>query len=169
MKKLERRELKNLGINDLALRTYSNSDYDFYLADDGKIICKVRQELVAEFDTVYQVETFLISEGVNGKIIFDNGGGIIVQLPDYARFYGGYTGAVEQAAEDVIAYIKDGNTDGWEGNEEELAEEISIEDIKNGGYRVYELSELIQVARQGNIDSSWDNYNRFMAELAKGI
>jgi hypothetical protein len=66
MKKLERRELKNLGINDLALRTYSNSDYDFYLADDGKIICKVRQELVAEFDTVYQVETFLISEGVRG-------------------------------------------------------------------------------------------------------
>lgn len=169
MKKLEHRELKNLGINDLALRTYSNSDYDFYLADDGKIICKVRQELVTEFDTVYQVETFLISEGVNGKIIFDNGGGIIVQLPDYTHFYGGYSGAIEQAAEDVAGFIKEGNTNGWEGNEEEFNKEIDIEDIKNGGYRVYELSELIQVARQGNADSSWDNYNRFVTELAKHI
>jgi hypothetical protein len=60
-----------------------------------------------------------MSNDLKVKAIFDNGGGITLQLGDnYAHYYDN----PEQAAEDYKIYIQDGNADGWDGNEEENME-----------------------------------------------
>ena len=70
----------------------------------------------------------------NVRVIFDNGGGITLQFGDWAHWY---NGNIEQAAEDYLAYLKDGTMEGWEGHEEDAAAlEPTLDEIRNGGYRI---------------------------------
>ena len=47
-------------------------------------------------------------------IIFDNGGGVTLQLGDYAHHYGSGT----DAAEDYLEYQDTRDTSGWDGHED---------------------------------------------------
>src|SRR6478609_5855193 len=75
------------------------------------------------------------------RVVFDSGGGITLQLPGFAHFY---SGNPQQAAEDFRAYSLTHSTAGWDGHEPE-SEELNPtpEEIRNGGYRVMELSDVI--------------------------
>jgi len=60
-----------------------------------------------------------MKKDLTGTLIFDNGGGLTLQLNNtYAHWYQN----MNQAAEDLKAYIKDKNTEYWDGNEEESME-----------------------------------------------
>jgi hypothetical protein len=89
------------------------------------------------------------------RIIFDNGGGITLQLGDeFAHFYQD----AAQAAEDLKSFLEDPDTSDWEGHEEEAMDcEPTDEEIRNGGYRVYRDVEDLQP------NSGWRNEEDFCA------
>lgn len=98
-----------------------------------------------------------------GLVIFDNGGGATLQLGKFAHYYQD----MSQSAEDVAVYLKDGNTDGWDGYEEDAAElNPSYEDIRNGGYRVYCLDDIIEESKNDDC-TGWGNINDFCVALAE--
>ena len=104
---------------------------------------------------------------LEGTIIFDNGGGITVQLPDFAHWYNDPT----QAARDIADYLSDGTTDGWEGHEDDAEDDAAeldptTEQILNGGYRVYALVDIVKMAKDTERESSWGNINDFCSVLA---
>ena len=102
---------------------------------------------------------------LKGRLIFDNGGGLILQLPNFAHYYD----YMDQAAEDIANYIKDETTDGWEGHEEEAAElDPTYDEIRNGGYRVYTISEIIEESKKGD-STGWANIDMFCVALSKLI
>jgi len=75
------------------------------------------------------------------RAIFDNGGGITLQLPGYAHYY---PSSADPAALDFAAYEATHDTSGWDGHDPEAADlEPSPEQIRNGSYRVMGLSEII--------------------------
>lgn len=92
------------------------------------------------------------------RIVLDNGGGIVLQLgAEYAHYYQD----AKQAADDLRTYLADGNTDGWDGHDEDaLSVEPTDEEIRNGGYRVFTDYEDL------NLGSSWHNEVRLAEELA---
>ena len=93
------------------------------------------------------------------NVIFDNGGGVTLQLGDWAHYYQD----MAQAATDLKAYKATGNTDGWDGHEDESAElEPTYDQIRNGGYRVYHSIADIKAAAE---DTSWCNIRDFAKYL----
>lgn len=93
------------------------------------------------------------------RIIFDNGGGVTLQLGGWAHWYQD----MAQAAQDLKTYETEGNTDGWDGHEDEAAElDPTYDQIRNGGYRVYHSSADIKAAAE---DTSWRNIKDFAAAL----
>lgn len=73
------------------------------------------------------------------RIILDSGGGIILQLGDWAHDYGGFIIAAiaKRAANDIREWLRSGTTDGWQGHEANaLAVNPTSDEIRNGGYRV---------------------------------
>jgi len=96
---------------------------------------------------------------LTGTLIFDNGGSLTLQLNNtYAHWYQN----MNQAAEDLKAYIKDGNTEGWDGHEEDQLElDPEYEQIQNGGYRVYSLEDIIAMTEEEYVNSGWGNVRDF--------
>lgn len=75
----------------------------------------------------------------NERVIFDNGGGVTLQLKGWACYYQN----AANAARDVAAWIEAHDTSDWEGHENEaLAVDPTNEEIRNGGYRVVEIADL---------------------------
>lgn len=73
------------------------------------------------------------------RIILDNGGGIILQLGDWAHAYNGDEG---RAALDIEAWL-DGDTDTstWDGHDDDAAAcDPTAEELRNGGYNIVYLS-----------------------------
>lgn len=99
------------------------------------------------------------NEELTGKLIFDNGGGLTLQLNNsYAHWYQN----IEQAAEDLKTYIEDGNTEGWEGHEEsEMELNPQYDQIQNGGYRVYSIYDIISMTKDEYMENSWGNVQDF--------
>jgi len=95
---------------------------------------------------------------LTGTLLFDNGGGLTLQLNNsYAHWYQN----MDQAAEDLISYISEGNTDGWDGHEEDELQLIPTDDqIQNGGYRVYSMED-ISVMPKDEYMESWGNIKDF--------
>lgn len=92
----------------------------------------------------------------NVKVIFDNGGGITLQLGDWACWYN----VPKDAARDYFQYLQDKTTDGWEGHNDDAAElDPSCNEINNGGYRVYSVSDINDECNSD--DSSWGNIDDF--------
>jgi hypothetical protein len=99
---------------------------------------------------------------LEGTIIFDNGGGITVQLPNFAHSYND----PEQAARDIADYLSDGTTDGWEGHEDDAAElDPTTEQVHNGGYRIYTMVDVVEIIKDTERESSWGNINDFCSVL----
>lgn len=102
-----------------------------------------------------------------GKIILDNGGTITLQLGAFAHSYD----SERRAAEDLAAWLADGDTSGWDGHEpDEMERNPSGEEIRNGGYRVIRLdretdtaASLVEEIRQ--IAGGWGNGE----DLAKAL
>lgn len=109
------------------------------------------------------------SEGelkINASIraIFDNGGGLTLQLGDWAHWY---SDNIDQAAEDYLAFVEECNTDGWDGHEKsEAVLEPTSEQIANGGYRVYWEEELEHLINDDDLNS-WGNVNDFCKAVRK--
>ena len=93
--------------------------------------------------------------------IFDNGGGITLQLGTFAHTY--YNAA--QAAQDWKVFEAEGNTKGWDGHENEAAElEPTDDEIRNGGYRVLSADDIAsKIASEDT--TGWDNIDTFISAL----
>lgn len=101
-----------------------------------------------------------------GKIILDNGGGITLQMGEWAHYY--QDGA--SAAEDLAAWLANPDTSDWEGHEEEAASlEPTQDEIRNGGYRVIRLDRGVDTLASlaGEVaPTGWGNSNDLSAALA---
>ncbi len=98
---------------------------------------------------------------VNATLIFDNGGGLTLQLGDWAHCYDN----MEQAAKDFSVYLKDKNTIGWDGHEDFAAElDPEYDQIRNGGYRVYSAEEIIDECSSEDY-TGWANIDDFCTAL----
>lgn len=107
-----------------------------------------------------------MGKNLNVRAIFDNGGGLTLQLGDWAHYYGGYDGCIEQAAEDYKVYVETGNTDGWEGHEDEAAElDPSYDEIRNGGYKIMDADDIQQAIDDPDFESGWANIQEFIDAL----
>jgi hypothetical protein len=96
------------------------------------------------------------------KIIFDNAGGttLILASGEFAHHYSD----ASQAAQDYCIYMRDGNVDEWEGNEPELAKfNPSYDEIRNGGYRVFDPSDVEEAIHSDDDPSS--NVREFVAAV----
>lgn len=95
-------------------------------------------------------------------VIFDNGGGITLQLGEWAHHYGGYDGYVEQAAQDYINYLNEGDTDGWEGHEDDASDLVpTYDDMRNGGYRVFRGEDIAELVASEDY-YGWQNIEDFV-------
>ena len=108
-----------------------------------------------------------VEEYLKGKekiaVIFDNGGGITLQLGTWAHWYDNPA----QAAEDYDAYIADRDTTGWDGHEEEAAALVpTYDEMRNGGYRVYRGDEVEKEIAAEDPDN-WGNIVDFCAGVSK--
>lgn len=117
---------------------------------------------------------------MNIEIIFDNGGGATLQ--DRDNYYMHSYDNMDQLAEDIICLRDGGKTIDWDGNEfdeymevqKQAAEECgddpdeiedddifidpSYDDIRNGGYVVFDLDELLDYAQATDVDDiGWGN------------
>jgi DNA-binding Xre family transcriptional regulator len=91
------------------------------------------------------------------RVIFDNGGGVTLQLGKWAHYYDDPA----QAARDYAEYFKDGTAAGWEGHEDEAAEcDPTYDEIRNGGYRVYNAGEILDEIHSDD-STGWDNIDSF--------
>lgn len=98
-------------------------------------------------------------------IVFDNGGGVTLQIGDEFAHHYLYP---EQAANDFEDYLNNASTTSWEGHEPDALElDPDDNDIRNGGYRVYDPCDLVDLYGKDD-DELWDgNVAKFMAELKK--
>lgn len=91
------------------------------------------------------------------RVVFDNGGGVTLQLRGWAHHYDD----ARWAAQDVAAWIKSHDTSDWEGHEPEaLVCDPTYDEIRNGGYRVWTVGD-------DPIDEGWANADDFFAALAR--
>lgn len=84
------------------------------------------------------------------KVIFDNGGGITLQLGYWAHSYDGDYDYSKQAATDFAEFIKTRSTEGWEGHDEEslkFCQECQYTGVKNPGYDLYYENEILERAK----------------------
>ena len=94
--------------------------------------------------------------------IFDNSGGITLQLGTFGHTYDN----AAQAAQDWKAFAEEVNTKGWDGHEDEAAElEPTDDEIRNGGYRVLDADDIAaEIASEDT--TGWNNINAFIAALS---
>lgn len=82
----------------------------------------------------------------NFDLVFDNGGGITLQTPDYCHQFHGNE---KQAAECVSDLLESGAMpEYWEGDEPEHRVEYSSEDERNGRYRWISDNDVMEAVGQ---------------------
>jgi len=100
------------------------------------------------------------------RLIFDNGGGLTMQLPGYAHHYDD----MAQAAEDYKVFLQDGNTNGWEGHEQDAADiDPTYEQQRNGGYEIMDAEDIQTALANPDFDSAWYNVSGFIEELKANV
>jgi len=105
-------------------------------------------------------------QAMNKRAIFDNGGGITVQLGKWANYYEGSDAQIKQAADDVRTYLETGNTEGWEGHEPEAAEcQPTIDELHNGGYMIVTMSAVRNLPTDP--DEAWGHNAMVFAQQMK--
>lgn len=101
------------------------------------------------------------------KAIFDNGGGLILQLGTYAHHYDDMT----NAARDYLVYLDGDDTDNWDGHEDWARDvDPTIEELSNGAYREYDASDIESLAHTPTY-FSWCNVQDFILAIraAQGL
>lgn len=101
------------------------------------------------------------------RVILDNGGGIVLQLGDWAHSYED----AAQCATDIREWLDSGTTDGWEGHEPECLEiEPTPDEIRNGGCRVIRLDRDTDTAASlaDEIEAAWPG-SRNAGDLAGAL
>ena len=105
--------------------------------------------------------------GSEGKIILDNGGGITLQMGEFAHYYDD----PKHAARDLADWLEDADTSTWDGHEEEAAEcSPTGDDIRNGGYRVIRLDrdvDTLESLSQETKAVGWGNAGDMSDALAR--
>lgn len=110
--------------------------------DDERTIAEILDDITDEFR-----DSIEILNETNERVIFDNGGGITVQLHGWAHYYQDPT----QAAQDIAEWLKNHDTIGWEGHEiEALACDPTYDEIRNGGYWIWEPGSAYPEEGSGN-------------------
>ena len=98
-------------------------------------------------------------------VIFDNGGGITLQLGDFAC----NTDSASDAAGLYIDYQRSGETSGWDGMEETAADiEPTSDEIRSGGYRVLDADKIAAMIGE-TPTSGWRNIDAFFEQVAKNM
>jgi len=107
-----------------------------------------------------------MKKDLKGTLVFDNGGGLTMQLNGtYAHWYQN----MDQAAEDFKTYLAEGNTEGWDGHEEDQLDlDPEMDQIQNGGYRVISVEDIIAMTKDEYLDSGWGNVRDFCIALNEG-
>lgn len=99
------------------------------------------------------------------RIIFDNSGGITLQLPGFAHHYDD----AEQCADDIKEWMDIEDTDGWDGNEEESVFEPTQDQLANGGYKVWSIAALANSTLQEISICSWGNIRSLYSTLTRKV
>ena len=99
----------------------------------------------------------------NVKVIFDNGGGITLQLGNYGHYYDD----AENAVNDYIEFLKNQDTSDWEGNDQEALElNSNWEDVQNGGYTIMDFEDIKNAIKDEDIENYWGhNVEEFINKL----
>ena len=83
-----------------------------------------------------------------------------MQLPGYAHHYDD----MAQAAEDYKVFLQDGNTNGWEGHEQDATDiDPTYEQQRNGGYEIMDAEDVQNALANPDYDSGWKNISDFIA------
>lgn len=94
-------------------------------------------------------------------VIFDNGGGITLQSDGYVHYYDDPA----QAATDVTAILADNSTDDWEGHDPESRIDYNYEDVRNGGYRWMDRTDVESAIASPEVTDSGYAFREFFAAL----
>ena len=110
-----------------------------------------------------------IDTNIESTVIFDNGGGVTLQLPGYSHHYA----SGELAAVDYAAYLRDTDTTGWDGGDDDGSENLDPTDaeIRNGGYRVWNTSDFADAYGDTDFESeeSWNNVIDFVYHTSENV
>jgi len=90
------------------------------------------------------------------RVIFDNAGGITLQLPGFAHTYHD----VDQAACDIKEWILRPDVSDWEGHELKAGFDPTETEIANGGYRIFSISDLVKIK-----EHAWSNVYEVITSL----
>lgn len=146
--------LDNMGTHVRCSDEYDDDD-DYYAAQD------MGDMLATALDRAANCEQ-------DERVIFDNGGGVTVQIHGWAHYYQDEA----QAAADVAEWLKTKSTSGWDGHDVgALACDPSNEDTRNGGYRTWEIHQAPfgdEFDGEFPIDS-WGNTSDFFGALIRLI
>ena len=97
------------------------------------------------------------------QAIFDNGGGITLQMGSFAHHYSD----AEAAATDWAAYQAKGDTSDWDGHDAEALElDPTCDEIRNGGYCVLDAEKITRMIDAAEEDTGWYNIDSFLAAVA---
>lgn len=144
---------------ELAIRKdhgFSESD----MGDEAEL--RFRNQKVVEYKANYLSGLEAIWAG-KSRVIFDNGGGITLQLYDGENSWCHHYDRVGFAVDAATEWLMMQTVTGWEGNEEESVFEPGEEEIRNGGYKVWDFCE-------GNdqlLQLGWNNINEFFELLSE--
>lgn len=130
--------------------------FDISIDDAEDIIREDPGLIYVEIETEYHGDP---------RIVFDNGGGITLQLPGFCHHYDN----AEQCAEDIKSWLEVASEDeveDWEGNEEDAVFEPTYDQIRNGGYRVWMVEDFVGASIERITNESWGNIQDLYAELA---
>lgn len=89
------------------------------------------------------------------KVMFDNGGSVSVDFNGFKHLYM----YPEDAARDYLDYVQIGNTDGWEGHEEEC--QVYSGKCPNGGYVTYSHAEIQEILADEEYEYDGSNDEEF--------
>jgi hypothetical protein len=99
-------------------------------------------------------------------VVFDNGGGVAMEIGDYKHYYENPV----QASEDLLQAVKDNfDSSGWEGNEEELEVEEDNEMERNGGIKAYARYDIAKALKNKDFECGWSNVDVFIVTLASNL
>ncbi len=133
----------------------------------GNEACRIADDVDHIMGHIWEAYEWIVYEETEGEaappytVVFDNGGGVTLWLPDYAHHYDGYVGYIEQAAHDLAVYLHNPDTSDWDGNDPDAR----FEDTD--GYLVYDSVADIMAA--ANEPIGWLNVIDFAAALRKEL
>ena len=110
-----------------------------------------------------------INTNIESTVIFDNGGGVTLQLPGYSHHYA----SGELAAVDDAAYLRNPNTTGGESGDDDGSATLdpSEDEIKKGEYRVWNTSDFAEAYGDTDFEQeeSWTNVINFVYQTSENV